>query len=82
MKSPNGESHKDVKERVLKKIFSLARHYNRVLVVTHNNCIRSIISEALNKDLGSLLRRRVSHKFIAKFEVKDKKILNFKIINE
>jgi len=82
VKAPNGESHQDVKRRVLKKIFSLAKNYDNLLVVTHNNCIRSIISEAFNKNLDSFLKMEISHRFIAKFDVKDKKIFNFEIIHQ
>ncbi len=82
LRTPGGESHQDVKKRVLKKIFSLSKKYKSLLIVTHNNCIRSIISEALNNNLDSLLKRKVSHRFIAKFEVRKNRIFNFKIINQ
>lgn len=82
-RAPNGESYSDVKKRVMNKLFSLVNKKNEnILIVTHAGCIRGIISEALNLKLDSLLKKPISHRFIAKMEVKNKKILNFKILNE
>ena len=80
-KFKNGESHNEVKKRVLKK-FNDIKGYKNVLVVSHNNPIRAILSEGLNKDFNSVLTRKTSHRFIAKFEVKNNKIINFIILNE
>ncbi len=83
IKVPGGESHLDVKKRVIKKVLEISKEkYKTILIVTHNNCIRSIMSEALNKNLNLFLRKKISHRFIARFEVKNKKVINFKVINE
>lgn len=80
---PNGESYLDVKKRILKGLFSLSRkNYKNVLIVTHAGCIRGIMSAALGKDLNLLLEKAISHEFISKLEIKNKKIINFHIINE
>lgn len=82
-KAPNGESYMDVKNRIIKNLFYLANtKYKNLLIVTHAGCIRSVMSEAYNKDLNLLLERKISHNFIARFEIKNSKIKNFKIINE
>ncbi len=81
--APSGESYLDVKKRVIKDLFLLSKKkYKKMLIVTHSGCIRAIMSEALSQDLNLLLKRKISHKFIAKFEIVNKKIINFQVLNE
>ncbi len=82
IKAPEGESYSDVKNRVIKNLFKISKKYKNVLIVTHSGCIRCIIAEALDKSLDSLLDRKISHNFIAKFKLQNKKFLEFEIINE
>lgn len=83
VRAPNGESHLDVKRRVVKKLYEISKiNYKNVLIVTHNNCIRSIISETQKKDLDLFLTKKISHRFIARLEIKNNKILNFGVINK
>lgn len=80
---PNGESYLDTKRRVVKKLLELSgSSYKNILIVTHAGCIRGIISWALNKDFDSILEKKISHAFVGKLEIKNNKVINFKIINE
>ena len=81
--APGGESYLDVKKRIVNNLLGLSKKsYKNILMVTHAGCIRVIIAEALNKKLDELLKREISHRFIGKFDIKNGKIRNFKIVNE
>ncbi len=80
---PNGESYQDVKERVMKEIYKIAKkNYSKILIVTHAGCIRGIISEATKDNLDNILNKKISHRLIIRLKIKNNEIIDFKILNQ
>ncbi len=63
-KAPNGESYKQLYDRVIKHIKRLEGKYEKVLIVTHSGCIRALYSFFSNKSYKAKVMMPMSNNII------------------
>ena len=80
---PKGESYQQVKKRVVHVIQSIEKknQSKTILVVTHAGCIRGLLSEFQKKSLEENLSMPISHRFVARIELRNGMLLRHKKIS-
>lgn len=70
---PKGESFRQMQERSVNHILSLAEHFRdkTILVVVHAGVIRGLICHFLGLDLASNLTRKIYHRYVGDFHIEE-----------
>lgn len=77
---PNGESLNQIRERIMKFLFTTEEQYNvkTILLVSHDQVINSIYTAFKNIDMGEYNKDHFNpHDFVAKFVVEGGEIVSF-----
>ena len=66
---PKGESFRQMQQRSVNCLLSMAKRYSRqtVLIVAHAGVIRGLVSHFLGLDYAGNLKRKISHRYIGDF---------------
>ena len=66
---PKGESFRQMQQRSVNCLLSMAKRYSRqtVLIVAHAGVIRGLVSHFLGLDYAANLKRKISHRYMGDF---------------
>jgi broad specificity phosphatase PhoE len=76
---PEGESFRQMQRRSVAALLQIAEHHENqtVLVVSHAGVIRGLVCHFLGLDLGANLKRRISHRYVGDFVIRDSACLHY-----